>query len=197
MTARILLVRHAAHDEIGRVLSGRVTDVPLNATGEAEAARLATAIRGRGVVRLLTSPQRRTHQTADMLAMALGCAVEVENALDEVDFGAWAGRDFATLATDPAWHHWNQARDRAPTPGGETMAAAAGRITRFLDHAAADANGGALLCVSHCDMIRAAVAHYLGLGLDRMLAFDIDPASITTLEIGDHGGRVLRMNEGF
>jgi broad specificity phosphatase PhoE len=55
---------------------------------------------------------------------------------------------------------------------------------------------GTLLCVSHCDIIRGVVAHYLGLGLDRLLAFDVDPGSISTLLLGNWGARLLKLNGG-
>jgi len=37
---------------------------------------------------------------------------------------------------------------------------------------------------SHGDVIKAALAHYLRISLDRILRFDIDPASFSTLEVG-------------
>lgn len=52
-----------------------------------------------------------------------------------------------------------------------------------------------VLCVSHCDMIRGAVAHYLGLGLNRLLRFDIDPASLSAIALSHGEGRVLSLNE--
>jgi broad specificity phosphatase PhoE len=53
---------------------------------------------------------------------------------------------------------------------------------------------GAIVCVSHSDIIRGVVAHYLGLSLDRMLAFDVDPGAITSLVVGEWGGRLLSLN---
>jgi len=54
---------------------------------------------------------------------------------------------------------------------------------------------GPVLCVSHCDVIRGIVAHYLGLDADRLLSFDCDPASLTTLALYEGGGRVVTLNE--
>jgi len=39
------------------------------------------------------------------------------------------------------------------------------------------------------------VVRALGLGFERMLAFDCDPASRTTLQIGDGGMRIVALNE--
>jgi broad specificity phosphatase PhoE len=44
------------------------------------------------------------------------------------------------------------------------------------------------------DIIRGVIAHYLGLDLDHMLRFDIDPGSISTLLLDGQGARVTRIN---
>jgi broad specificity phosphatase PhoE len=49
--------------------------------------------------------------------------------------------------------------------------------------------------VSHCDIIRGLIAFYLGLPLDNLLRFDIDPASVSRLVVGSWGARVMSMNE--
>jgi probable phosphoglycerate mutase len=55
--------------------------------------------------------------------------------------------------------------------------------------------GASVLLVSHGDVIKAAILHHLGLSLDHYGRFDIDPASISTLVLGDWGSRLLRLNE--
>ena len=52
-----------------------------------------------------------------------------------------------------------------------------------------------MLCVSHADVIKGAVAHYLGLGLDHIQGFRIDPASLTTLAFGNGAVELVRLNE--
>ncbi len=43
-------------------------------------------------------------------------------------------------------------------------------------------------------MIRGAVADVLGLSLDRLSTFDVDPASVTGLVMGEWGARLLYLN---
>lgn len=193
MSALVGLVRHGAHDELGRILSGRASDIGLNGPGRREAEALARALAGRGVARLESSPRLRTRQTAEILGAALGLAVTIAPALDEIDFGDWAGRSFADLDADPAWQRWNSARASAPTPGGETMAAAVRRAMRHLD--GLGRAGETVLCVSHCDVIRGVVAHCLGLSLDNILRFEVGTASICWLNADGQGGaQVLTVN---
>ncbi|MGH9309760.1 MAG: histidine phosphatase family protein, partial [Vicinamibacterales bacterium] len=44
-TCTILLVRHAHTDAIGRVLTGRLPEIPLSARGHAQAERVGSALR--------------------------------------------------------------------------------------------------------------------------------------------------------
>jgi broad specificity phosphatase PhoE len=193
MRATIFLARHGTHAEVGQILSGR-SDIALSPAGEEQAKRLGRLARREGVARVQTSPRARTVQTARIVAGVLGVDPETENALDEIDFGDWSGRSFAALAADPTWQRWNEARHLAAAPRGETMTSATRRATSHLDALAAS-GADRVLCVSHCDVIRGAVAHYLGLSLDRLLHFDVDPGSLTTLVLDGQGGRLVRLNE--
>jgi broad specificity phosphatase PhoE len=192
LSATVFLARHASHDEVGRVVSGR-SDIAINADGRAEAGRLAELLAAVPIVAIHSSPRRRAVETAELVAERHDLRVNNADALDEIDFGAWMGRSFADLDGDPAWARWNLARGTAPTPGGEYMSAATARAVRHIEDVAGEQP---VLCVSHCDVIRGVVAHYLGLDADRILGFDIDPASLTELALyGDGSGRVVTLNE--
>lgn len=171
--------------------------MPLSAEGRAHARWLGGLFAcGERVAAIHASPRLRAQETARAIADRIGLEVETVDALDELDFGEWTGRGFVELEADPRWHRWNAARDTAEAPGGETMRAAVDRAVAHVDAVARDEWNGAVLCISHCDVIRGVVAHYLGLGLDRLLAFDVDPGSVSTLVVGDWGGRLLTLNRG-
>ena len=194
MSVLIGLVRHGAHDDLGTWLSGRTRDIALNAAGQDQTAALARRLAGRGIAAIATSPRRRTIETAAILGQGLGLTPVRDDALDEIDFGAWSGAGFADLDGDPAWRHWNAARGTAPTPGGETMGAAVSRAMAHLDGLARQ-GGGPVLCVSHCDVIRGVIAHALGLSLDNILRFEIAPASISWVMAHGQGSfHVLTLN---
>jgi broad specificity phosphatase PhoE len=187
----VFLARHASHDEVGRVLSGR-SDIALSTRGRGEAARLADRLAGVPLAAIYSSPRRRARETAQVVAERHGLPVEDAEGLDEIDFGAWTGRSFEALADDPDWRRWNAQRGTAATPAGEDMVAATARAVRQIEAVAGDAP---VLCVSHCDIIRGVVAHYLGLDMGRLLGFDVDPGSVTTLALFPGGGRIVALNE--
>lgn len=195
MAATLILVRHAAHVHLNGTLSGRMPGVPLSEAGRAQAARLAERLAVRGVDAVQASPLDRARETAAAIAEAAGLSARIADGLQEIEFGDWTGRRFDQLAGDPAWDAWNAHRGAARPPGGESMAEAQARIVSYLDRVAREHDGGTVVLVSHADMIRSAVAHVLGLELDNLLRFDIDPASATTLTWGDGWARVNVLNE--
>jgi broad specificity phosphatase PhoE len=197
MTAAVHLVRHCPQPEVYNVLCGRVRDEPLAEEGKQVASRLAQALAADvSPLRIETSPRRRAMETAEIIGEAVAAPIEVVDALDEIDFGDWAGRSFAELEQDVRWRFWNAARDRACSPGGETMHDAVERAAAHIAQVADDADGP-VICVTHADIIRGLVAHYLGLNLDRILHFDIDPGSVSTLIVDGNGGRVAALNRRY
>ncbi len=194
MTATIFLVRHAAHAHVGHTLSGRQPGLPLSAEGQAQARGLARRFGAIDLAAVQTSPVERAMQTA--AAIAGERPIQVVDALTEIDFGEWTGRSFASLQDDEDWRNWNGHRARATAKGGESMADAQARAVSHLQTAAATFSGANVLMVSHCDIIRAVICHVLGLTLDNLLRFEIDPASNSVVQAGDWGMRVVRVNEG-
>jgi broad specificity phosphatase PhoE len=191
LTATFLLIRHAAHVDLDRRLSGRTPGVPLSAAGEAQAQALARRLAGT-VDRVEASPLDRAQATA----AAIGLPVHTVEALTEIDFGPWSGRSFADLAGDPEWDAWNAHRGSARPPEGESMGEAQARVMAHLRATAAAHGDRAIAAVTHADLVKAAVAAVMGVPLDNLGTFDIAPASVTRIVLGPWGGRVLALNEG-
>jgi broad specificity phosphatase PhoE len=195
VTATILLIRHAAHVELGITLTGRRKDVSLSRDGLDQAAIVADLLGVEPIDAVYSSPRERAFYTAREIAEPHEHEVNLSEALDEVDFGEWTGRRFDELEGDPLWDEWNEARSRARPPGGELMAEAVARAVAALEAIATEWPDGTVAAVSHCDIIRGVIAHYLGLPLDNLLRFDIDPASVSRLKVGSWGARVMSVNE--
>jgi broad specificity phosphatase PhoE len=194
MPLHLILVRHGAHDEVGRVLSGR-SDIGLSADGRSEAEAVARRLALDPVRAVLASPRRRALETAEPIAAQHGLPVEVTPALDEVDFGGWTGRDFAVLQNDPGWRRWNASRSFARAQGGETMAEAQARMVAVVERLAAARPDGAVVLVGHAEPLRALLLFGLGLGLDSWSRIALDPGSVSHLRIGDGGPCLTGLNE--
>ena len=191
-----LLVRHAAHDNVGRFLAGRTPGIHLGAAGQAQAERLAERLRSIKIAVLHSSPRERTRETAQAIADVQALpSPQLEPALDEIDFGTWSGRTFDDLNRELDFRRWNEVRSQARTPAGDSMLDVQARIVRHMEQVEADAPSGAVVLVSHADVIKAAVAHHLGLSLDAWSRFEISPASITTIETTGWAAKVLGVND--
>jgi broad specificity phosphatase PhoE len=190
-----LLVRHAAHDWLGRGVPGRLPGVSLNAEGRRQADELADRLRGRSLHLIYSSPQQRAKETAAPVAAGRGLPVHIDPAFDEIDFGEWTGKSFAELQQDRArWHEWVERRSVAGAPGGELFSAVQQRAMAGMEHLRRIHPSEALLLVSHGDVIKAVVAGFLGLSLDHLERFDIDPASLTIIETGTDWFKVKLVN---
>ncbi|WP_414473069.1 histidine phosphatase family protein [Microvirga sp. M2] len=195
MTTTFFLVRHAAHDRVGTVLCGRIPGVHLGHPGRTQAQALADRLARENVARICTSPLERAVETAEPIAARLGRPVARLADITEIDFGAWSGKSFDSLADDPLWSAWNSSRSTIRPPEGETMLEAQARIVHAMEELRGFHEGRAVVLVSHSDVIKAALLYYLGMPLDSYGRFEVSPASITTIVIGDWGSKVLHMNE--
>jgi probable phosphoglycerate mutase len=196
MTTTFYLLRHAAHDDVGSYLAGRSPGVCLGAAGRAQASRLGEWMRRESFVAIVASPRERTRQTAQAVSVACEIGpVELAEELDEIDFGPWSGKTFAELNQDPAWRAWNDQRARAATPAGESMEHVRRRVCSCMRDLCAKHAGEGVVLVSHADVIKSAVCDVLGLAADGGFRFEIDPASVSVVVMGDWGAKLIRLNQ--
>jgi len=195
MTTTFVLIRHGAHDLLGREVAGRMDGVGLNAAGHAQAAGLSERLKRRRIAAIYSGPLQRVRETAAPLGRHLGMAVAVNPAFDEIDFGRWTGAAFDTVREDPSWDRWNRRRGVASCPGGESFTEVHARVARGLADLAQRHPEQAVAVVTHGDVIKAAVGLALGLPLDCHDRFEIEPASLSVLLYGAWGTKLLKLNE--
>jgi probable phosphomutase (TIGR03848 family) len=196
--ATLLLLRHGrttANADGG--LAGR-RPVELDETGRAQAVAVGARLRAVPLAAVVTSPLIRCRQTLD-LALP-GVAPVVEEGLVECDYGAWEGQPLKKLAKDPLWPVVQQHPSAVVFPGGEAMAAMAGRAVaavRAWDARITAEHGPEALWVacSHGDVIKAIVADALGVHLDLFQRIVADPASVTAIRYTPVRPFVVRLND--
>ena len=192
---RILLIRHAHHDYIGRAIAGWRPGVSLSAQGKVEAAALAERLASAEINAIYSSPLERALETALPLSKRFDLQIEVRDALGEVQFGEWTGRTMADLDADPLWHRFNRYRSSTRAPNGELMLESQARIVGEIERIREQHPNGMIAVFSHGDVIRAAVLHYLGMPIDLFQRIEIHPASVTTMDLDENGPRILKLNE--
>jgi broad specificity phosphatase PhoE len=194
---RVLLVRHAAHDWLGRGIPGRLPGVSLNEEGRSQAQTLAQRLAGAAIDAIYSSPQERTRETVAPLAARLAMPVEIAHEFDEIDFGDWTARKFSDLEKDDAalWHRWIGQRSIAQPPGGEAFGQVAQRAMAGLERLRRLHPAKTILVLSHGDVIKAALACCLGMPLDQLEQFDVDPTSMSVVASAGEGWKVRLVNQ--
>ncbi len=190
-----LLVRHGetAWNREGRVM-GR-NPVELNDRGRAQmeaATTLVSAIRPDLIV---TSPLVRARQSAEIIAAGLnGAQIVEEPQIAEVRYGRWEGMTYHELIDDQDYIRYRKSPLQSPTPGGETIEEVQQRgveaVKRFLS-----ANGGQrVIFVSHGDIIRTVLCHFMGLDLKHFHRIRIDNAAVSAVHIAGEFAEVKFLN---
>ncbi len=192
----ILLIRHGENDYVknGR-LAGRLPGVHLNDAGRRQAAWLAEKLKAAPIKAVYSSPLERTLETARPLAKALGLEIQPRFGLIEVDCGDWQDQSLKQLKRLQLWKIVQASSSSFTFPGGESFSAAQQRIVAELQAIARQSQPKDLLvCFSHSDPIKLAVAYLIGLPLDLFQRLQVSPGSITTLSISEAGASLLAMN---
>lgn len=194
----IVLVRHG-ETEWNRVerFRGRA-DVPLNATGlaqaEATACRVASEWQPTAVY---ASPLSRAVQTAEAAARLLGLQVETHPGLADIDYGRWQG-----LTPDAARAQWQMQVDAwyhlphlASIPGGESLDEVRARGIKAVHDLAARHPGETIVLVSHTVVNRAILLEVLGLHSRRFWQLRQDTCAVNVFEVEGGDFTLVTMND--
>ncbi|HWU23144.1 MAG TPA: bifunctional RNase H/acid phosphatase [Nocardioides sp.] len=183
----VILLRHGVtpHTTARRFSGGLGGDNPgLSDEGRtqvAEAAVWLRALRDK-VAAIVASPVRRTRESAEIAAEALGLKVLEEPGFAEMEFGAWDGLTFAEVAErDKAGLDGWLGDLAVPPPGGESFRAVEARVLAGLERLLATYAGKTVLVVSHVTPIKTLVAHAMGAELSAVFAMELSPASVSVL----------------
>ena len=190
--ATFFLVRHGMCDPVGHSIAGRMPGVHLNAEGRRQAEMLVERFDGIRLDSIYTSPLERARETAAPLAQQRGLEPIVVNDMVELDFGEWTGARIDELESDPRWKLFNSARSTARIPAGETMREAQQRAVAVLHAVVGRAPDSWNIVVSHGDIIRAVIMHFLDMPLDSVHHLEVSPASISEVVVYAGGWAVVR-----
>jgi broad specificity phosphatase PhoE len=176
-----LLIRHAACAQMSERLYGRTVAAPLSSEGCEQARRLGLRLAREPLTLVHSSPRERARDTAAVIAAGHGLAVQVDAALDEVDFGEWSGITFRDLERDARWRAWNQDREKRAPPGGESIHEVQQRVLGLLHALGRSHPHECVALVSHAEVIRSALLALRGWSPNRWREIEIEPASVTRL----------------
>jgi len=194
----LLLIRHATNDWVGTErLAGWTPGIHLNEEGRRQAQALAERLAKQKIAAIYSSPLERTVETAEILAKPHGLPIRIRDGLGEVHFGDWTGQFVKELAEKQAdlWRMVQMIPSQARFPNGESLYEMQVRAVRELDAIVRAHPGQIVAVVSHADVIKACLAHYLGIHLDLFQRLVISPASLTVVQVFPMGVLVSCVND--
>ncbi|HET6445105.1 MAG TPA: MSMEG_4193 family putative phosphomutase [candidate division Zixibacteria bacterium] len=195
--SQILLVRHGQNEWVSKNrLAGWTPAVHLNDQGKNEVILLAERLAHLPIRAIYSSPLERCLETADPIAESHGLETIELEAVGEVRYGKWEGKKIKKLAKKRSWYAVQHYPSRFQFPGGETMRQVQQRAVNAIENLCKRHSEEMIVIVSHADVIKLLMAHYLGLHIDLFQRIGISPASISIVAISKSGPvRVLRMND--
>jgi broad specificity phosphatase PhoE len=182
----LYFLRHGQTDynAAGRI-QGTI-EIPLNATGRAQALRngaiLNELVSDKRRFAFVASPLMRARQTMEIVRAAMGLPEEgysSDDRLKEISFGAWGGLTMAEIAErDPAHYARRQADpwNEAP-PEGQCFRDFHAQVTSWFDEVATDT-----IVVAHGGTSRSLRGHVLKLSPQEMMRLDVPQDKVLMID---------------
>jgi len=174
------------------------TDVSLSPEGKKKMRALAKTLRSVNADWLCTSSLARGRESGKIIAQSLGIKAIEDSRLNEVGFGQWEGKTSEELLKEnnPIYKEWMKGRLVTPK-GGESFYSLQKRIRGFLKDCLKHDENKKIVIVSHSGAIRMIVLEALGLPIDCLFYFRIDPASVTILRHYADSAQLVCLNNMF
>ncbi len=179
----LTLVRHGETEwnAAGRI-QGHL-DIPLSATGLAQAAAIGRRLGGEAFDSILSSDLERALLTARPIVRHPEQAIIRDARLRERHLGVLQGLtgEEAAIRQPHAWGAFKARNAEATLEGGETLGVFSQRVVGLIDELLWAHAGGRLLLVTHGGVLDAAYRHATGMPLNARRNFPIYNASVNVL----------------
>ena len=183
METILTLVRHGETEwnAVGRI-QGHL-DIPLSATGLAQAAAIGRRLVGEAFDSILSSDLERALLTARPIVRHSEQAIIREARLRERHLGVLQGLtgEEAAIRQPHAWGVFKARNPEATLEGGETLGVFSQRVVGLIDELLRAHAGNRLLLVTHGGVLDAAYRHATGMPLNAPRNFPIYNASLNAL----------------
>jgi broad specificity phosphatase PhoE len=180
---KLVLVRHGQMDyNVTHRLPSQLPGIPLNAEGQREAQATAAALRDLPLTAIVASPLERTMETAEALNAGRGLQIRQDRDLLDTNYGPYSGKNWEELDRQGGqWARYMTDPNFAPK-GAESFATVQRRAVRSAERwRHADGVGEWVALVTHADLVKMIVAHYLGVPLTSVPLINMDNASASLL----------------
>lgn len=198
MALDLLLARHGQTDwnPTGKVMGRH--PVPLNDVGRKQAMHLRDWLQNIEIHAIYSSPMLRAKQTAEIISESCpDVPIIEEEGVAEIDYGKWVGMTYQEVAKEykKEYEDYRFHPSRMKIPGGEDVLDVQHRAVHAVERIRKKHEGERVLVVSHADVIKAILVHYLDFPLDLLQKVGVDNGSLAIYRFGtEWGDRLVALN---
>jgi len=152
-------------------------------------------LQGIVVDRIISSPSKRTMQTAEIIGVSSGIEIETDKLLLETNHGAWEGqsKEWISAHYPDVVKTWTEFPSVAHFPDGESFSDTVDRTLTFINSRHWT---GTSVIVTHDNIVRILVCLAEGVSYDRIWDYEIFPAAINRFEVSEsHKIKLVSLNE--
>lgn len=179
----IYLVRHGESIANTKgIYQGQTYDTDLSTLGKLQVGALAKHLADIHLDYIVSSPLKRTRQTADIVSRITKVKVEVDQGIIETDHGLWEGlhKDDIANKWPQLYSNWFINPSQIIFPDGESFLQTQTRVINWWVKTKNDPRN--ILIISHDNILRIIIADVLIMPLDNIWQFHLHPAAITIIE---------------
>ena len=155
-----------------------ITDLPLTATGLAQADALAEKMKDKHIDVIIASPLLRAQQTAAAVAKAVGVQIITDGRITEQNYGVYEGadrKDKNFLA--------NKSQFAVKYPNGESMMQVAARVYPFIDEIKDKYADKTVLLVCHGGVCRVIKTYFQDMTNEEYFNYSPDNAFVAEYDL--------------
>lgn len=199
------LLRHGSCDGPSDIFRGR-TDTPLSDKGLIQMHNAIDGIDGKWQ-RIVTSPLQRCYKFAELLANTWEIPLQIEDELQEVDFGDWEGRRLEDIWNkDPSIAKAFYSDPESVVHKGESMIQFRDRVLECWSRLLEQHEGERILMVLHGGSLRVLLTAVMNTPIESIASINVPYACLSRVKIFHHDGelrpvlffhnRMASINEG-
>ena len=176
---RLYLLRHAQSEGNKKGIFQGTIDLPLSAKGMEQAISAGEFLKRFKIDGIVTSPQLRAKQTAEIVSNVLDLPLEVDERLREISYGVLEGKKHKEVKNLELYLRWLEDPVKNPLEGVDDFDDLRRRLESFIK----DLKGEDILAVTHGGIVRAFICLLGGFGFSHMWRFSVGNVSLTLVEI--------------
>jgi alpha-ribazole phosphatase len=187
MATEVFLVRHGqTNANVGDYYMGW-SDEDLNELGYHQAYCLSSRLADLPIAAVYTSPLRRAHTTATIIAEPHQLEVQALPDFIEIQLGDWQGmhRDEIKRKWPQLWRQSRVDPSEVSLPNGESYREVTERAVRCFEKVVEANKDNQIVIVTHDAIIRVLIAHVLGVPNSIYHRISVDNASLSLIRISD------------